>query len=121
VPLTENSVKLLFRRIEERSGVDRLHAHLRRHTFAITCLLNGGDIFSLQAILGHTTLEMVRHYLHFTSSQVAAQHHEYSPRDKLHQSPLWREKENLLRSKSNFAPEEGLADPVTQSLPVSIF
>jgi site-specific recombinase XerD len=83
-PITVNTIKLLFSRLAKASGVTRLHAHLCRHTFAINYLLNGGDIFSLQAILGHTTLEMVRHYLHFTSSQVAALHHKYSPIDKLH-------------------------------------
>ncbi len=41
-------------------------------------------IFSLKEILGHTTLEMVNHYLHFTRSQITAQHHKYSPMDKLH-------------------------------------
>ena len=29
------------------------------------------------------TLDMVNHYLHFTSSQITAQHHKYSPMDKL--------------------------------------
>jgi len=56
---------------------------LCRHTFAINYLLNGGDIFSLKEILGHTTLEMVNHYLHFTSAQIVVQHHKYSPMDKL--------------------------------------
>ncbi len=51
--------------------------------FAINYLLNGGDIFSLREILGHTTLDMVNHYLHFTSSQIIMQHHKYSPMDKL--------------------------------------
>jgi site-specific recombinase XerD len=83
-PITVNTIKLMFSRLAKASGVTRLHAHLCRHTFAINYLLNGGGIFSLQEILGHTTLEMVRHYLHFTSSQVAAQHHKYSPIDKLH-------------------------------------
>jgi len=83
-PITVNTIKLVFSRLAKTSGVARLHAHLCRHTFAINYLLNGGDIFSLQEILGHTTLEMVRHYVHFTSSQVAAQHHKYSPIDKLH-------------------------------------
>lgn len=83
-PITVNTIKLIFSRLAKISGVARLHAHLCRHTFAINYLLNGGDIFSLQEILGHTTLEMVRHYLHFTSSQVAAQHHKYSPMDKLY-------------------------------------
>ena len=83
-PITVNTIKLVFSRLAKTSGVARIHAHLCRHTFAINYLLNGGDIFSLQEILGHTTLEMVRHYVHFTSSQVAAQHHKYSPIDKLH-------------------------------------
>jgi len=82
-PITANTIKLVFSRLSKSSGVERLHAHLCRHTFAINYLLNGGDIFSLKEILGHTTLEMVNHYLHFTRSQLTAQHHKYSPMDKL--------------------------------------
>ncbi|MFC2013458.1 tyrosine-type recombinase/integrase [Chloroflexota bacterium] len=82
-PITANTIKLVFSRLSKSSGVERLHAHLCRHTFAINYLLNGGDIFSLREILGHTTLEMVNHYLHFTRSQLTAQHHKYSPMDKL--------------------------------------
>ena len=82
-PITVNTIKLLFSRLAKSSGVERLHAHLCRHTFAINYLLNGGDIFSLREILGHTTLDMANHYLHFTSSQITAQHHKYSPMDRL--------------------------------------
>ena len=82
-PITVNTIKLVFSRLAKTSGIDRLHAHLCRHTFAINYLLNGGDIFSLKEILGHTSLEMVNHYLHFTTSQITAQHHKYSPMDKL--------------------------------------
>lgn len=81
-PITVNTIKLIFARLAKSSRVERLHAHLCRHTFAINYLLNGGDIFSLKEILGHATLEMVNHYLHFTSSQITAQHHKYSPMDK---------------------------------------
>lgn len=83
-PITVNTIKLLCSRLARVSSISRLHAHLCRHTFAINYLLNGGDIFSLQQILGHSTLEMVRHYLHFTTSQVTALHHKYSPMDKLY-------------------------------------
>ena len=83
-PVTANAIKLIFSRQARKSGVKRLHAHLCRHTFATNYLLNGGDIFSLKEILGHTTFEMVNHYLHFTSSQITAQHHKYSPMDRLH-------------------------------------
>ncbi len=82
-PITVNTVKLVFSRLAKSSGVNRLHAHLCRHTFAINYLLNGGDIFSLREILGHITLMMVSHYLHFTSSQITAQHHKYSPMDRM--------------------------------------
>jgi len=83
-PITVNTIKLMFTRLAEKSGIRRLHAHLCRHTFATSYLLNGGDIFSLKGILGHTTFEMVNHYLHFTSSQITQQHHKYSPMDRLH-------------------------------------
>jgi len=81
--LTENSMKLMFARLSKRSGVYRLHAHLCRHTFATRFLINGGDVFSLQQILGHSTLEMVRHYVNLASSHIAIQHQKFSPLDRL--------------------------------------
>ncbi|MFC1954912.1 tyrosine-type recombinase/integrase, partial [Chloroflexota bacterium] len=82
-PITTNTIKLLFSRLAKDSGVKRLHAHLCRHTFATNYLINGGDIFSLKEILGHSTFEMVNRYLHFTNSQITNLHHKYSPIDKL--------------------------------------
>jgi len=82
-PMTLNIVKMVFSKLARSSEVIRLHAHLCRHTFAVNYLLNGGDIFSLREILGHSTLEMVNHYLHFTSSQITEQHHKFSPMDRI--------------------------------------
>ena len=82
-PLTENSMKLMFTRLAKESGVNRLHAHLCRHTFATRYLINGGDVFTLQQILGHSTLEMVKHYVNLASSHVAVQHQKFSPLDRL--------------------------------------
>jgi len=93
--MTANRIKLVFARLAKSSGVERLHAHLCRHTFAINYLLNGGDIFSLKEILGHTTLEMVNHYLHFASAQITDQHRKYSPMDKF----VERDKETLVSRK----------------------
>jgi site-specific recombinase XerD len=82
-PLTYNGIKLALKRVAMASGVGRLHAHLCRHTFAIRFLNNGGDIFTLQHILGHSTLEMVRHYANVSSIQVQLQHQKCSPLDRL--------------------------------------
>jgi site-specific recombinase XerD len=82
-PLTKNSVKMIFQRMAVKSGVKRLHPHLCRHTFATNYLINGGDVFSLQQILGHTTLEMVRRYVTLASTHVNVQHRKFSPMDRL--------------------------------------
>ena len=82
-PLTINSAKLMFARLSKISGVVRLHAHLCRHTFATRFLINGGDVFTLQQILGHSTLEMVRRYVTLASSHIAIQHQRYSPMDRI--------------------------------------
>ena len=81
--LTENSVKLIFSRLAKKSRVARLHAHLCRHTFATRFLINGGDVFTLQQILGHSTLEMVRRYVTLAANHVAIQHNKFSPLDRL--------------------------------------
>ena len=44
---------------------------------------NGGDSFSLQEILGHTTLEMTRRYVSLASRDVAEQHKKFSPMEAL--------------------------------------
>ena len=82
-PLTENSMKLMFTRLSQRSRVYRLHAHLCRHTFATRFLINGGDVFTLQQILGHSTLEMVRHYVNLASNHITIQHQKFAPLDRL--------------------------------------
>jgi site-specific recombinase XerD len=81
--LTENGMKLMFTRLSQRSGVCRLHAHLCRHTFATRFLENGGDVFTLQQILGHSTLEVVRHYVNLASNHIVMQHQKYSLLDRL--------------------------------------
>lgn len=82
-PMTINCLKLIFGRLAEKSGIKRLHPHLCRHTFATNYLINGGDVFSLQQILGHTSLEMVRRYVTLASSQVRVQHRKFSPMDRM--------------------------------------
>jgi len=81
--ISTNAVQLIFSRLAQKSGIKRFHAHLCRHTFSTNHLINGGDVFSLQQILGHTSLEMVRRYVTLASSQVRVQHRKFSPMDRM--------------------------------------
>lgn len=89
-PLTDNGLKLFFTRLKVKTGIKRLHAHLLRHTFATYYLRNGGDLLSLQKILGHTSLEMVKIYSHLSEVDIKVKHRRYSPMDRLELKGLQR-------------------------------
>ncbi len=59
----------------------RVSAHTWRHTFAKFFLLNGGDIFSLQKILGHEDIESTRIYIELTKEEIRLQNDKYNPLD----------------------------------------
>lgn len=57
----------------------RVSPHTFRHTMSKFYILNGGDAFTLQQILGHSTSDMVRHYVQLFRSDVQQQHRKFSP------------------------------------------
>lgn len=77
-------IQQAFRRMKLRAGIPgRCSPHTLRHTFARAYLVNGGDAFSLQRILGHATLDMVKRYVALADTDLAARHRTASPADRL--------------------------------------
>lgn len=82
-PVTYDSVKMVFQRLKKKTGITRLSPHFLRHTFATRYLINEGDAFSLQMILGHTSLKMTRKYSHLASSYTVKNFKNLSTLDRL--------------------------------------
>jgi len=65
-----HAVRQLIRHSGIRAGIKGLHPHRFRHTFAILYLRRGASIYHLQEALGHKSLDMCRHYLQISQSDL---------------------------------------------------
>lgn len=78
--LTENGLRQSIARYNERRGVQKTSLHLFRHTFARKYLIDcGGDAFTLQKLLGHSTLAMTKHYCNIFDADITKNYDNFSP------------------------------------------
>lgn len=80
---SDNLVKQIFHRLKDSSGIERLHPHLLRHTFATYYLADGGDLETLRLILGHSNIHTTQMYLHLAFNLKLQRSRHNSHIDKL--------------------------------------
>jgi integrase/recombinase XerD len=84
VRLRPNGLKQLLRRLGRRAGVEKVHSHRFRHTFATWAIQHDARELDVQYLLGHATQDMVRRYSStYRSEQAATRHGDFSPADQM--------------------------------------
>ena len=60
-----------FYRDMKEAGVSRIRFHDLRHTYASHFMMSGGNVYTLQAILGHSDIKMTSRYAHLAKTHFA--------------------------------------------------
>mgnify|MGYP001088981061 CR=1 FL=1 len=76
-------MRQMVRRRSERAGVAQPSLHSFRRFFALAYLRNGGDIFTLQKLMGHSDLQILRRYLNQIDEDLERGHSQFGPVDNL--------------------------------------
>jgi site-specific recombinase XerD len=79
--LTPRSIQRIVKYYAVKAGiVKNVHPHTLRHSFATDLLINGADIRSVQAMLGHSSITTTQIYTHITNKQLKEVHQAFHGR-----------------------------------------
>ncbi|MES2971670.1 MAG: site-specific tyrosine recombinase/integron integrase [Patescibacteria group bacterium] len=83
--LTARSIQRLVARYALLAGITKhVSPHTMRHSFATDLLMNGGDLRSVQAMLGHSNIATTQIYTHVTDPHLKSVHERFHGK---HQQP----------------------------------
>jgi integrase/recombinase XerD len=77
----KDALRQVINALGKKAGVKKCYPHRFRHTFSITYLRSGGDVFTLQMLLGHSSLDMVKRYARVAEIDAERVHRKASPAD----------------------------------------
>ncbi|MDP2838274.1 MAG: tyrosine-type recombinase/integrase [Candidatus Moranbacteria bacterium] len=81
--LTTRSVARIVKYYATKAGIVKdVHPHTLRHSFATDLLINGADIRSVQAMLGHASITTTQIYTHVTNEHLKEIHQAFHAKRK---------------------------------------
>lgn len=76
--LTARSIQRMVSRYARLAGITKhVSPHSLRHSFATDLLMNGADLRSVQALLGHSNISTTQIYTHITDPHLKAVHEKF--------------------------------------------
>jgi site-specific recombinase XerD len=76
--LTSRSIELIVKACATKAGITKkVTPHVLRHSFATDLLSNGADIRSVQALLGHASINTTQIYTHVTDAHLREVHKKF--------------------------------------------
>ncbi len=84
-PLKPRTIEKFIKSIARKAKIEgkRVSPHTLRHTFASNFIRNGGDVFTLQRILGHSDISTCMIYVHLSGKDIQQAMLKFSPVDRL--------------------------------------
>jgi integrase/recombinase XerD len=110
-PISRFTIYRIVREHMEKAGIKgpKLGPHRLRHAFGKNFLVEGGDLRSLQEIMGHTDVKTTQKYASLNLTDIIKKHQKFSPLKAAHaaaQESLFskpevlREAEEILKGSS---------------------
>ena len=81
--LTTHALRLAFGRYCKNRGVTHANIHGLRHNFAKGWVQNNGNMFALQKILGHSSLDMTKKYVRLFAEDIKEDYDKFNPLDTI--------------------------------------
>lgn len=79
--ISKGTIQTQIQHYNRSRGVLKTSIHAFRHTFAKNWILNGGDMVSLQTILGHSSIAMVKEYVNMFGNDLHKNFNMHNPLD----------------------------------------
>lgn len=81
--LTPRSIERIMKIYATKAGITKkVTPHVLRHSFATDLLTNGADIRSVQALLGHASINTTQIYTHVTDAHLREVHKKFHGKDR---------------------------------------
>jgi len=81
--LAYNGLREIIRRLCERAGIGMISLHSFRRAFALQMLRAGENIYTIQRLLGHSSLQILQRYIKVNDEDIQSAHERSSPGDSL--------------------------------------